>query len=1059
MKKQVITQISECWIARHEKVSGSIKKLSTIIVAFLVLTLWIWFSANAIINAILDVISTNKSKIEEMERELAQNYQVINSSNLHKDLSLLRVTDTIFSVLAQHIQLEWGNFTINVPASVNCVNWVNDCNTTSDVRAYVLTRSQEFQEKVLKAIELDTQRRDSVVDYLRPNESNYNYNNFDGFIRSKKPIQDWLIDVYWKNERDRYKVVIPVDRTWEGCKDCHNYPQVWHAKNTAYMQIDFDLNSENAYRKLKINIAVLIFFVISAWTLMYFWRKEINKILHWIEFDSKISNIWLNFTKIQWFEMPLEDKLRSALECILWVMSEKFKSEWKLFLVDDWSDDWRVVASIHSEWFACKCEIIKQSKCVCWTLIEIKEPVISSVPKSWNPTVHRLSEHPINQSNLAWPIFDKSDKMIWWLTTYLISGARISKEDEIFLAEVARWLANIIEAHQTKNKLSLLSWFPNANNNFLAEISVINWDDFDFWWMNPALSALNEAQREEFKNILLSEIWIEIIKKIFNSRGEKSQDYFFECCGKHLRVYLAGRETCSWIRVLTFDITEEIRQQEFYKEQARIMKRAQEIANFGSWTWDIKSWELIWTEQVYWIFGFDPKSTGMTYELFLNAVHPKDRSMVDKAVKDTLEQWTLYDIVHRIGLLNWTIKWVHERWEVMKNRYGQPFRMDWTILDITQRRMDEVMIRERNNIMDKSMPILNLEEEWNNGMLRLKIVWKNQIVCDKLCLWDGDCLYLDEIIEVRQTEVNRVTESPTTNFWAEYWANNRSDYSTWVVEFSQLPFKFRSKKWEVFYYKLYIKPISWSNPARFELYAHDISMEKRQAITDELTWIGNRQGMVEKLWDALMNANRFETSVVYFFMDLDRFKAVNDTYWHPAGDIILKAVAHRIKAKIRWTDYAARQWWDEFAVLLIWHELNEDKILKSAKVLIEEISKPLKCKWMKVYDVKSRRNIYKVLEVIPDDKDKKDFKLSFNPNCWYRYDELIEFELSVWCTIWIGIYAPQTCENPESLHERADNALIGLKNAKTKGIATIAASKQPPSDQDPPCGRKRAWIT
>jgi diguanylate cyclase (GGDEF)-like protein len=63
-------------------------------------------------------------------------------------------------------------------------------------------------------------------------------------------------------------------------------------------------------------------------------------------------------------------------------------------------------------------------------------------------------------------------------------------------------------------------------------------------------------------------------------------------------------------------------------------------------------------------------------------------------------------------------------------------------------------------------------------------------------------------------------------------------------------------------------------------------------------------------------AKRTETSIVCLMIDLDKFKEINDTYGHGAGDEVLKAVAERLQSVARETDCPARLGGDEFAVLL-----------------------------------------------------------------------------------------------------------------------------------------------
>jgi diguanylate cyclase (GGDEF)-like protein/PAS domain S-box-containing protein len=88
------------------------------------------------------------------------------------------------------------------------------------------------------------------------------------------------------------------------------------------------------------------------------------------------------------------------------------------------------------------------------------------------------------------------------------------------------------------------------------------------------------------------------------------------------------------------------------------------------------------------------------------------------------------------------------------------------------------------------------------------------------------------------------------------------------------------------------------------------------ATHDTLTDLPNRFLMVDRLNQLLTRAMRSKTSFAILFMDIDRFKEINDTYGHEFGDLLLRAVAQRLTRSVRQSDTVSRIGGDEFVVLL-----------------------------------------------------------------------------------------------------------------------------------------------
>ena len=125
--------------------------------------------------------------------------------------------------------------------------------------------------------------------------------------------------------------------------------------------------------------------------------------------------------------------------------------------------------------------------------------------------------------------------------------------------------------------------------------------------------------------------------------------------------------------------------------------------------------------------------------------------------------------------------------------------------------------------------------------------------------------------------------------------------------------------------------------------ARDISERKKaeatvtfQAYHDQLTSLPNRTLYNDRLAQAMVQAKRHGQNMAIMFLDLDRFKVVNDTLGHPIGDSLLQAVAQRLKTCLREGDTLSRIGGDEF-MLLLPHVRNRDNVVFIAEKILSAL--------------------------------------------------------------------------------------------------------------------------
>jgi len=157
-------------------------------------------------------------------------------------------------------------------------------------------------------------------------------------------------------------------------------------------------------------------------------------------------------------------------------------------------------------------------------------------------------------------------------------------------------------------------------------------------------------------------------------------------------------------------------------------------------------------------------------------------------------------------------------------------------------------------------------------------------------------------------------------------------------------------------------------PARVFGTMLDITARKRaeadlahQAHYDPLTELPNRKLLNERLARALARAQRVGSRVAVLYVDLDRFKAINDTLGHAAGDAFLKVTAARIATVVRESETVARYGDDDFIVIAVDLE-GADDAAHAAKALVEAFERPFEIEGRELYS-----SVSVGISLFPDD--------------------------------------------------------------------------------------------
>jgi diguanylate cyclase (GGDEF)-like protein len=144
-------------------------------------------------------------------------------------------------------------------------------------------------------------------------------------------------------------------------------------------------------------------------------------------------------------------------------------------------------------------------------------------------------------------------------------------------------------------------------------------------------------------------------------------------------------------------------------------------------------------------------------------------------------------------------------------------------------------------------------------------------------------------------------------------------------------------------------------PINFMVQAYNITLQKtaeerlrHMEYHDPLTGLANRNKLDQFINQILTRSRRHQESFALMLIDLDRFKYVNDTIGHEAGDLLLQIIADRLKGAIRNTDLVARLGGDEF-VVVVTDVVKSESVALIANKILESVMEAVVVKGQKIY--------------------------------------------------------------------------------------------------------------
>ena len=376
------------------------------------------------------------------------------------------------------------------------------------------------------------------------------------------------------------------------------------------------------------------------------------------------------------------------------------------------------------------------------------------------------------------------------------------------------------------------------------------------------------------------------------------------------------------------DVTESFHVADELSRSRENLVQAQLIASVGTWEWDLSSDLLVFSDELRVMLGYQSVNIGKGLDTFTSLVPEEERQQVEIPIQRLLLTNQNFDIEHKLMRKDGSCGIYMSQGRLMRDGQGKPLRILGVVHDITRHKEAESQLRLAGRVFEVSAQGILITDS-NSQILEV-----NQAFCE-MSGWTRDEL-------LGQSPALFSSGHHDERFYRNMWRSilGKGEWSGEVWD--------RRKDGSLKANWMHISAIkdAAGNVINYVAMCSDITEIKeteeqlqKLAYFDPLTGLANRTLFQEQIQDEIRRLRFPDHTLALMYLDLDRFKYVNDSLGHIAGDELLVEVAVRLRKLVRSTDIVARHGGDEFIVALV-QPGSHEKVEQVAASLIKELSKP-----------------------------------------------------------------------------------------------------------------------
>ncbi|MFS2224569.1 diguanylate cyclase [Pantoea sp. B65] len=360
------------------------------------------------------------------------------------------------------------------------------------------------------------------------------------------------------------------------------------------------------------------------------------------------------------------------------------------------------------------------------------------------------------------------------------------------------------------------------------------------------------------------------------------------------------------------DITELRRSTEVNRLLMERITLANEAGGIGVWEWNVARNEISWDKQMIETFGLPPEQQP-NFAFWMNCIVPEDRQMAEQAMQRAVEQLEPLNVEYRIRNSR-GIRYMRTQANRILSHDGHIERMLGVNQDVTEiHLLNDALFQEKERML---ITLDSIGEAVISADEEMQVTFMNP-VAEKMSGWSQAQAvgkHISTILHI--THGREGPELKSLLLCSLPAAKIAPDFDHDLVLHNA-----SGEQFDIHYSITPLKTLAGRSMGCV-MVIHDVSesreMLKRlsySASHDMLTRLPNRSSFEHQLKRLLLSASEQQHQHVLTFIDLDRFKAINDTAGHAAGDALLRELAKLMLGQLRGSDLLARLGGDEFGLL------------------------------------------------------------------------------------------------------------------------------------------------